>query len=55
MRESGFLGLLQIIFECVRDAFGLRRAWAVMAVIVLILATPFLLFALFVYLVSLIF
>lgn len=54
MRESGFLGLLQVIFECVRDAFGLRRAWTVMAVFALIFAAPFLLFALFAYLVSLV-
>lgn len=55
MRESGFLGLLRIIFECVRDAFGLRRAWTVMAVIALILSAPFLLFALLVYLLTLVF
>lgn len=55
MRESGFLGLMQVIFDCVRDGFGLRRAWVVMAVIALILSAPFLLFALFVYLVSLFF
>lgn len=55
MRESGFLGLLQVIFDCVRDGFGLRHAWMVMTVIALILSAPFLLFALFVYLVTLIF
>jgi hypothetical protein len=55
MRESGFLGLMQVIFDCVRDAFGLRRAWTVMAVFALIFAAPFLLFALFVYLIALIF
>jgi hypothetical protein len=55
MRESGFLGLMQVIFDCVRDAFGLRRAWTVMAVFVLIFATPFLLLALLVYLISLVF
>lgn len=55
MRESGFLGLLQVIFHSVRDGFGLRRAWTVMAVIALILAAPFLLFALLVYLIALIF
>jgi len=55
MRESGFLGLMQVIFDCVRDAFGLRRAWTVMAVIALILSAPFLLFALLVYLITLIF
>lgn len=55
MRESGFIGLLQVIFDCVRDGFGLRRAWMVMAVIALILSAPFLLFALLVYLIALIF
>jgi len=38
MRESGFIGLLQVIFDCVRDGFGLRRAWTVMAVIALMIA-----------------
>lgn len=55
MRESGFLGLMQVIFDCVRDAFGLARAWTVMAVFALIFATPFLLLALFAFLISLVF
>lgn len=55
MRESGFLGLMQVIFSSVRDGFGLRRAWSVMAVFALILSAPFLLFALLVYLITLIF
>lgn len=46
MRESGFLGLMQVIFDCVRDGFGLRRAWVVMLVIALILLAPFALLAL---------
>ncbi len=55
MRESGFLGLMQVIFDCVRDAFGIRRAWTVMLVFALIFATPFALLALFVLLLSWIF
>lgn len=55
MRESGFLGLMQVIFDCVRDGYNIRRAWAVMLVIALILAAPFALLALFVFLISLAF
>ena len=55
MRESGFIGLIQVIFDCVRDGFGLRRAWTVLLVIALILATPFALLALLVFLISLVF
>ena len=40
MRESGFLGLMQVIFSCVRDAFGVTRAWVVMLVFALIFAIP---------------
>ena len=54
-RQSGFLGLMQVIFDCVRDGYNIRRAWAVMLVIALILAAPFALLALFVFLISLAF
>ncbi|MBX3595750.1 hypothetical protein [Sphingomonas sp.] len=31
MRESGLVGLLQVIFACVREGYGRARAWQVMA------------------------
>ena len=46
MRESGFIGLLQVIFGCVRDGFGARRAWAIMLVVALLFAIPVALIAL---------
>ena len=48
MRESGFVGLLQVIFGCVRDGFGARRAWSIMLVVALLLAIPVALIALLV-------
>lgn len=46
MRETGFLGLIQVIFECVRDGFGARRAWTILFVAALLFALPIALLAL---------
>lgn len=48
MRESGFIGLVQVVFRCVRDGFGARRAWAIMLVTALLFAIPIALLALLV-------
>lgn len=55
MRETGFVGLFRVIFECVRDGYGSARAWQVMAGFALLFALPFLLIAGIVWLVTLIF
>lgn len=55
MRESGFIGLIQVVFDCVRDGFGLRRAWLVALMFALIFLAPFVLLALFLLLLAWIF
>jgi hypothetical protein len=45
MRENGSLGLMRVIFECVRDGFSTARAWQVMAVFALIAILPIALIA----------
>lgn len=40
MRESGFVGLIQVVFRCAQAGFGSTRAWAVVATMLLLLALP---------------
>lgn len=40
MRETGFIGLFQVIFRCVRDGISTTHAWAVMAGFALLAIIP---------------
>ncbi|WP_186456932.1 hypothetical protein [Sphingomonas suaedae] len=40
MRESGFVGLIQVVFRCAQAGFGSTRAWAVVATMLLLVALP---------------